>query len=105
MNVKPLYELKKEFMDWFYQTKPDYKYPVPLFGMAFYCTRHEIGVTLDQLFTGEVTLDEYADILYKLFKSMNSKNPYGRMSAYKDAMKNLLQFVTEYNYQNTHIIY
>ena len=37
-------------------------------------------------------------------KEMNSKNPYGRMSAYKDAMKNLLEFVSLNYHQNIIII-
>jgi hypothetical protein len=88
------------FESYFNAKKPNYKYPGPLFGMAFYCTKHKIGVTLEDMITGKTSLDEYGDILYKLFSKMNSKNPYGRMSAYKDAMKNLLEFVEEYNLQN-----
>ena len=56
------------------------------------------------MFSGKVSLDEYGDILYTKFKEMNSKNPYGRISAYKDAMKNLLEFITYKDYKEIVII-
>lgn len=85
-----LKELRREFEEHFDKTKPNYKHPGPLFGMAFYITRNNLGVTLEDIFLSRVSLDEHGDILYSKFVEMDSKNPYGRMSAYKDAMKNLL---------------
>ena len=99
-----LKQLRREFEDYFNKVKPWYKYPGPLFGMAFYITRHNLGIKLEDLFSGKVSLDEYGDILYRKFKEMNSKNPYGRMSAYKDAMKNLLEFITYKDYKAIVII-
>ena len=98
-----LKQLRREFEEYFNKTKPWYKYPGPLFGMAFYITRHNLGIKLEDLFSGKVSLDEYGDILYTKFKEMNSKNPYSRMSAYKDAMKNLLEFVFYKKYENVSI--
>ena len=98
-----LKQLRREFEEYFNGTKPWYKYPGPLFGMAFYITRHNVGVTLEDMFSGRITLDQYGDILYAKFFEMNSKNPYGRMSAYKDAMKNLLEFVFYKKYENVSI--
>lgn len=96
-------EIRTTFEHYFKEKKPWYKYPGPLYGMAFYCTKHKIGVTLEDMFSGKVTLDEYGDILFKLFTKMGSKNAYGRASAYKDAMKNLLEFVKDYELQNVYI--
>lgn len=99
-----LKELRREFEEYFNKTNPNYKHPGPLFGMAFYITRNNLGVTLEDIFSGRVSLDEYGNILYSKFAEMDSKNPYGRMSAYKDAMKNLLEFVKASGYENVRII-
>lgn len=99
-----LRQLRTDFEDYFHKKKPNYKYPGPLFGMAFYCTKHDIGVTLEDLFSGRVTLDEYEDILIDLFESLGSSNVMGRTSAYKDAMKNLLEYVHDYHLENIRII-
>ena len=98
-------QLKTGFKEYFEKKKPDYKYPGPLYGMAFYITKHNIGVTLEELFSGKVSLDEYANILYDHFYNMDSSNPYGRTSAYKDAMKNLLEYVRDYHLENVKIEY
>ena len=98
-------QLKTDFENYFYKKKPNYKYPGPLFGMAFYCTRHDIGVTLEDLFSGRVSLDDYEEILRDTFTKMGSINVTGRASAYKDAMKNLLEYVSENHLENIKIQY
>ena len=105
-NMKEIYldDLKEEFKKYFLDKKPNYKKPGPLFGMAFYITRNNLGVTLEDVFSGRVSLDEYGNILYSKFAEMDSKNPYGRMSAYKDAMKNLLEFVHDAGYEQIKVI-
>ena len=72
--------------------------------MAFYITKNDVGINIEDLFNGKISLDQYGSILLELFKKMNSSNPYGRMSAYKDAMKNLLEFVHEVGYEDIKII-
>lgn len=97
-------DLKREFKEYFLTKKPDYKNPGPLFGMAFYITRNDIGINIEDLFSGKTTLEQYGSFLLDVFKKMNSSNPYGRMSAYKDAMKNLLEFIKDFGYQDVKII-
>ena len=99
-----LEQFKDDFKDYFSKKKPDYKYPGPLFGMAFYCTRHDIGVSLEDLFSGRMSLDDYEQILRKHFYNLRSTNLTGRTSAYKDAMKNLLEFVHDKHLENVKII-
>ena len=103
MQTIKLEQLKDGFKDYFHKKKPDYKYPGPLFGMAFYCTRHDIGVSLEDLFKGVVSLDEYEIIIRKHFYSLKSGTARGRASAYKDAMKNLLEFVHDNHLENIKI--
>ena len=98
-----LRQLKTGFEYYFRNKKPDYKHPGPLFGMAFYITRHNIGVRLEDLFSGKISLDEYGDILYRTFDELGSTNTYGRTSAYKDAMKNLLEYVHDSHLENVKI--
>ena len=99
-----LMQIKTDFKDYFYKKKPNYKNPGPLFGMAFYCTRNDIGVTLEDLFSGRVSLDEYGDILKDIFTDLGSTNVSGRTGAYKDAMKNLLEYVHDNHLENIKII-
>ena len=72
--------------------------------MAFYITRNNLGVTLEDVLTGKISIDQYGNLLLEVFKKMNSSTAYGRMSAYKDAMKNLLEFVNDVGYKNIKII-
>lgn len=104
MKTIRLEQLKDDFKDYFYKKKPDYKYPGPLFGMAFYCTRHNIGVSLEDLFTDRLSLDDYEAILRKHFLDLGSTNVTSRTSAYKDAMKNLLEFVHDRHLENVKIV-
>ena len=98
-----LRQLRTGFEAYFNCKKPDYKYPGPLFGMAFYITKHNIGVILEDVFSGRVSLDEYADILYKHFYSLKAETATVRTSAYKDAMKNLLEYVHDMHFENIKI--
>lgn len=98
-------QLRTDFENYFYKKKPNYKYPGPLFGMAFYCVRHDIGVTLEDLFSRKVSLDDYERILRDTFAKMGSTNVSGRTFAYKDAMKNLLEYVSENHLENIKIQY
>lgn len=98
-----LRQLRTGFEAYFNEKKPNYGYPGPLFGMAFYITKHNIGVTLEQLFSKEVSLDEYADILYNHFYEMKPSTAKVRTSAYKDAMKNLLEYAEDMHFENVKI--
>lgn len=98
-----LRQLRTGFEAYFNEKKPNYSNPGPLFGMAFYITNNNIGVTLEDLFSKEVSLDEYADILYDHFYEMNPRTAKVRTSAYKDAMKNLLEYVDDMNLWNIKI--
>ena len=102
-RIISLRQLRTGFEDYFNHKKPDYKYPGPLFGMAFYITKNNVGVTLEQLFSKEVSLDEYADILYDYFYKLNPDSAKVRTSAYKDAMKNLLEYVEDSHLENVKI--
>ncbi len=98
-----LRQLRTGFEAYFNEKKPNYSYPGPLFGMAFYITKNNIGVTLEQLFSKEVSLDEYAGILYDHFYEMNPRTAKVRTSAYKDAMKNLLEYAEDMHFENIKI--
>lgn len=98
-----LRQLRTGFEAYFNEKKPNYGYPGPLFGMAFYITKHNIGVTLEQLFSKEISLDEYADILYNHFYEMKPSTAKVRTSAYKDAMKNLLEYAEDMHFENVKI--
>ena len=102
-SVITLKQLRTGFEDYFNHKKPDYKYPGPLFGMAFYITKNNIGITLEQLFSKEVSLDEYASILFNHFYILNPDSAKVRTSAYKDAMKNLLEYVEDAHLENVKI--
>lgn len=102
-KVITLRQLRTGFERYFKKNKPDYKYPGPLFGMAFYITKHFIGVSLEDLFSKKVSLNEYSDILYDHFYKLNPDSAYVRTSAYKDAMKNLLEYADYMNYGNVKI--
>lgn len=96
-NTIYIERLKRDFKEWFYKTKPEYKYPGPLFGMAFYVIKHEdeLGISLQDLVSGKVSLDEYTDILKNQFIKLGSTNVSGRTNAYRDAMKNFLTYIEE----------
>ncbi len=98
-----LRQLRTGFEAYFNEKKPNYSYPGPLFGMAFYITKNNIGVTLEQLFSKEVSLDEYAGILYDHFYEMNPRTAKVRTSAYKDAMKNLLEYAEDMHFEKIKI--
>ena len=98
-----LRQLQTGFKSYFNEKKPNYSHPDPLFGMAFYITRHNLGITLEQLFSKEISLDEYGDILYNHFYEMKPSTAKNRTSAYKDAMKNLLEYVDDMHYENVKI--
>ena len=100
VRTMTLRQLRTGFEDYFNRKKPDYKYPGPLFGMAFYITKHNIGVTLQDMISGKVSLDEYSDILYKHFYSLKADTATVRTSAYKDAMKNLLEYIQDMHFEN-----
>ena len=99
-----LEDLKKEFKEYFLNKKPNYKKPGPLFGMAFYITRNNVGISIEDVLTGKISIDQYGNLLLEVFKKMNSSTAYGRASAYKDAMKNLLEFVNDVGYKNIKIV-
>lgn len=104
--MKEIYldDLKEEFKKYFLDKKPNYKKPGPLFGMAFYITRNNVGINIEDVLTGKISIDQYGNLLLEVFKKMNSSTAYGRMSAYKDAMKNLLEFVNDVGYKNIKIV-
>ena len=102
-KVMSLRQLRTGFEDYFNRKKPDYKYPGPLFGMAFYITKHSIGVTLEELFSNRVSLDEYAEILYNHFYKLKPETAAVRTNAYKDAMKNLLEYAADMHLENIQI--
>ena len=95
-----LRQLRTGFEYYFKSKKPDYKYPGPLFGMAFFITKHNIGVTLQEVISGNVSLNDYSDILYKYFYSLKPETATVRTSAYKDAMKNLLEYINYMHFEN-----
>ncbi|MBR4496402.1 MAG: hypothetical protein IKP12_04660 [Acholeplasmatales bacterium] len=98
-----LRQLRTGFEAYFNEKKPNYSYPGPLFGMAFYITKNNIGVSLEQLFSKEVSLDEYAGILYDHFYELNPRTAKVRTSAYKDAMKNLLEYAEDMHFEKIKI--
>lgn len=102
-KILSLKQLRTGFEDYFYCKKPDYKYPGPLFGMAFYITKHDLGISLEQLFSKEISLNEYANILYNHFYELNPGTATVRTSAYKDAMKNLLEYAEDMHLENIQI--
>ena len=104
--MKEIYldDLKEEFKKYFLNKKPNYKKPGPLFGMAFYITRNNVGINIEDVLTGKISIDQYGNLLLEVFKKMNSSTAYGRASAYKDAMKNLLEFVNNVGYKNIKIV-
>ena len=105
-NMKEIYldDLKEEFKKYFLDKKPNYKKPGPLFGMAFYITRNDVGIQIEDVFSGKISLEQYGALLLDVFKKIKSSTAYGRMSAYKDAMKNLLEFVHDAGYEQIKVI-
>ena len=75
--MKEIYldDLKEEFKKYFLDKKPNYKKPGPLFGMAFYITRNNVGIQIEDVFSGKISLDQYGALL-DVFKKIKSSTAY-----------------------------
>lgn len=103
-QVMTLSQLKTNFKAYFSKKKPNYKYPGPLYGMVFYITKHDLGISLQKIISGEISLEEYESIIRNHFSNLGSTNLSGRTSAYKDAMKNFLEFIEDEHLRNIKVI-
>lgn len=103
-QVMTLSQLKTNFKAYFNKKKPNYKYPDPLYGMVFYITKHDLGISLQQIISGEISLEEYESTIRNHFLNLGSTNLNGRTSAYKDAMKNFIEFIDDEHLRNIKVI-
>ena len=103
-QVMTLSQLKTNFKAYFNKKKPNYRYPGPLYGMVFYIIKHDLGISLQNIISGEISLNEYESIIRNHFSNLGSTNLSGRTSAYKDAMKNFLEFIEDEHLKNIKVI-
>ena len=103
-NEMSLKDFRRGFDLYFRNKKPDYRYPTQLYGMAFYIANNNIGITLEDMCSGRVSLDEYAEIIYNHFYNLKPETAKARLSPYKDAMKNLLEYVQDMHLENVRIV-
>ena len=102
-NTMTIKQLKLAFEYYFKEKKPEYRHPDNLISMAFYIANNNIGVSFEDLFTSKVTLDQYGEILAKHFQELSPEYAKTRTSVYKDAMKNLLDFIHDKHYEHIKI--